>query len=73
MRFSMFSPTQHEDKKFLLELIDLIELLAKINTTETLDLAERFGEHYVELQSRIATHDYSKDDEEFYELINLVK
>jgi hypothetical protein len=64
----MFSPTQHEDKKFLLELIQLLELLIKINTTESLDLAEKFGEHYLEIQEKIKTHDYTKDDEFYYKI-----
>lgn len=63
---SMFSPAQHEDKRFLLELVKLIELLVKVNTTESLDLAEKFGDHYIELEKKIQTHDYSKEDK-FYE------
>ena len=66
MPSNMFSPAQHEDKKFLMELVQLIELLVKINTTESLDLAEKFGDHYIELKKKIQTYDYSKEDK-FYE------
>jgi len=69
----MFSPTKAGDKKFQLELIELIELLVKINTTETLDLAEKFGDHYTELDAKIQTHDYTKDDRSFYQPLELIK
>lgn len=69
----MFSPTQHEDKKFLMELVQLIELLVKIKTTESLDLAERFGEHYIKLKEKIKNFDYSKDDKSFYQLQDLCR
>ena len=62
----MFSPAKAEDKKFLLELIELIQLLAKINITESLDLAEKFGDHYLVLEEKIKTHDYTKEDEIYY-------
>ena len=71
MLSSMFSPTKHEDKKFALELVELIQLLVKINNTESLDLAEKFGDHYTELQEKISTHDYTKDDERYYQLEKL--
>jgi len=67
----MFSPTQHEDKKFLMELVQLIELLVKTNTAESLDLAEKFGDHYLTLEEKIKTHDYTKDDEQYYQLLDL--
>jgi hypothetical protein len=69
----MFSPSQHEDKKFLLELAELIEILVKINTTQSLDLAEKFGDYYLETQEKIKTHDYTKDDEAYYNLENIMK
>jgi len=72
MRSSMFSPSKHEDKKFQLELIELIKLLTKIGTTESLDLAEKFGDHYVELDEKIKTHDYTKDDQMYYQLEKLI-
>lgn len=68
----MFSPTQHEDKKFLMELAELIQLLVKINTTQTLDLAQKFGDHYLTLEEKIKTHDYTKDDERYYQLLKLI-
>lgn len=68
---SMFSPTKAEDKKFLLELIELIELLVKIGTTQSLDLAEEIGDRYIELETKISTYDYAKDDELYYKLQEL--
>lgn len=65
MRSSMFSISKHEDTKFLLTLAELIQTLVKLNTTETLDLAEQFGEHYLALEKKLHTHDYSKEDELF--------
>ena len=67
MRSSMFSPTKAEDKKFLLTLAELIELLVKMATTESLDLAEKFGDHYIALEEKIKTYDYDKDDQRYYE------
>ena len=64
----MFSPSKHEDTKFLLEIIELIELLIKIKTTQSLNIAESFGDHYVQLQNKITTYDYREDDRRFYEL-----
>jgi hypothetical protein len=58
----MYSPNQHEDKKFLLELNLLIQQLAKLATTEALDLAEKFGEHYFNLEKKIKSHDYTNED-----------
>lgn len=63
---SMYSPVKNEDKKFLLELAELIGLLVKINTEESLDLAEKFGAHYIALEQKIKTYDYTNDDT-FYE------
>jgi len=62
----MFSPAQYEDKKFLSEMAELILLLAKVGTPEAIDLAEKFGEHYLALEEKIKTHDYSREDK-FYE------
>jgi len=62
----MFSPSQYQDKKFLLELAELIELLVRIGTTQSLDLAEKFGEDYIELENKIKTHDYKNEDKIFY-------
>jgi len=55
----MFSIAKHEDKKFLLELAELIETLVNLKKYE---LAEKFGEHYIELEKKIQTHDYTKED-----------
>lgn len=55
----MFSPAKNEDKKFLLELALLIEQLVNL---KQYDLAEKFGQHYLDLEEKIKTHDYIKDD-----------
>ena len=59
----MFSPAKNADKKFLLELVELIETLVRL---KEYDLAEKFGNHYIELEKKIQSHDYSKDDK-YYE------
>jgi len=69
----MFFPTKADDKKFQLELIELIQLLVKVGTTQSLDLAEKFGDHYTELEEKIKTHNYEPDDERFYQLESIVK
>jgi ribosomal 30S subunit maturation factor RimM len=69
----MFSPTQHQDKKFLMEVAELIELLVKLKTTQSLDLAESFGDYYLELENKIKTYDYTQDDEYYYHLDYYIK
>ena len=59
----MFSPAKNADKRFLLELAELIETLVRL---KEYDLAEKFGDHYIELEKKIQSHDYSKDDK-YYE------
>lgn len=56
----MFSLAKNEDKKFLLELALLIEILVNL---KQYDLAEKFGQHYLELEEKINTRDYTKDDQ----------
>lgn len=56
---SMFSISKNEDKKFLLELAELIETLVRL---EQYELAEKFGEHYIALEQKIKTHDYTLED-----------
>ena len=63
----MYSPVKNEDKKYLLELAELLKLLVKINTEQSLDLAQKFGQHYLDLEEKIKTYDYTNDDT-FYEL-----
>ena len=72
MLSSMFSPTKHEDKKFALELVAIIEILIRNASTESMDLAEKLGDHYAELQEKIKTHDYTKDDQRYYQLEKLI-
>ena len=58
--FSMFSPTKKLDKELLLEIGHMAKQLVRI---QQIDLAEKFGEHYIKLSERIHTHDYTKEDE----------
>lgn len=67
----MFSPAKKSDKQFLLELSETIELLVKIGTPQSLDLAEEYGKDYLALENKIATYDYSKEDEVYYSLEKL--
>lgn len=62
----MFSQARKEDKQFLLELAELIELLAKIGTKQAIDTAESLGDTYLALEEKINTYDYSKIDN-FYD------
>lgn len=59
-RSSMFSPTQKADKELLLEIGFMVETLVKYGHY---DVAEGFGEPYEQLSNRLATHDYTKEDE----------
>lgn len=63
MLSSMFSPTKKDDQEMLLEIAETIEMLVKIGTAEAWDLAEKFGQDYLQLETRIKTYDYSKEDE----------
>ena len=62
MLSSMFSPAKNQDKKFLLELAELIETLVRVKQYE---LAEKFGDHYLELEKKIHTHDYTLEDKSY--------
>lgn len=55
----MYSETKNQDKKFLLELAELIETLVRL---KQYDLAQKFGEHYLRLEKKIQTYDYSPHD-----------
>lgn len=70
MLSSMFSPTKNTDKKFLLELGELVEVLVKLGTPQTLELAEKFAQYYLELENKIQSHDYTNDDRIFDQLNN---
>jgi len=62
MLFNMFSLNKKYDKEYLLFVISLIETLVKVGTTQALDLAERFGDDYLELEKKINNHDYTPED-----------
>lgn len=72
MLFSMFSPIKKEDKQFQLLVVELIEILVRIGTKETLDTAEKFGNYYLELEKKINTHDYTKEDIDYDKLKDLL-
>lgn len=73
MRFSMFSASKKIDKEFQLEIGEMIETLARLgskhNNQEALELAERFGHHYLTLEEKIKHHDYTLEDRA-YDSIN---
>ena len=63
----MFSQSKKLDKAFALDLIGIIETLVrlgtKLNETEYLDLAEKFGEIYLSNEQKLKTRDYSFEDQ----------
>lgn len=69
----MFSQNRKDDKVFLLELIEMIQLLAKIGTTQALDLAQKFGVDYLKLEQKIKCYDYTQDDYHWHGIIGRQK
>lgn len=69
----MFSPVKKEDKELLLAIVEMIEVLVKNGTKEALDLAEKFGENYSNLEKKIQTHDYTETDKVYYKIQQLIK
>jgi len=63
---SMFSRAKKYDKVLQTDLAEIVELLVSIgtkhNTPEALDLAELYGAWYIDLEHKIKTYDYSKED-----------
>ena len=58
--FSMVSTFKKLDKELLLEIGHIVKQLVRI---QQIDLAKKFGEHYIKLSEKISTHDYTKEDE----------
>lgn len=56
---SMFSPSKKADKEFMLEIAELVVILVRLGQIE---LAERYGEWYLELEQKIKLHDYTAED-----------
>lgn len=69
----MFSENRKMDKEFMLELIALIEVLVKKGTTQTMDLAEKFGEQYLKLEHKVNTYDYTLEDYHWHGIIGRQK
>lgn len=65
MLSSMFSQDKQDDQEMLLEIAEMIEVLvrvaSKFNLPQAMDIAERFGQNYLELQERIKTHNYDSN------------
>jgi len=59
---NMFSKSQKLDKELQLEIALMIEALVKTGKSEALDLAEKYGEHYLKLEEKISKNDYTKED-----------
>lgn len=62
----MFSPGKKFDKELLLEIMLLVQALVKTKIPHALDLAENFADIIITLEKKIATHDYTKQDESYY-------
>ncbi len=62
MPSSMFSQNKQDDQELLLELGEVIECLARVGTKEMWDFIEQFGAHYLKLEEKIKSHDYSPED-----------
>ena len=62
----MFSPTKKADQELLQQVIRTVELLVKMKSPAALDTAQRFGTTYEQLDNRIKTHDYTKEDESYF-------
>ena len=58
----MYSINQKEDRELMLQIAQTIEVLVKIKLPQALDLAEQFGQHYLELEEKVKTYDYTKED-----------
>lgn len=69
----MFSENRKMDREFMLELIALIELLVKIGTAQAMDLAEKFGAQYLQLEHKVNTYDYTQDDYHWHGIIGRQK
>lgn len=67
----MFSPAKKFDRELLLEIGETILAVVKIKTIQALDLAEQMGQLYTEIETRIATKDYTYDDEQIDKLDKL--
>lgn len=69
----MVSQNRKDDKEFILEIGDTIQMLVKMGTKKAHDLAELWGEEYLKLEHKIQTHDYTSDDYRSYGIINRQK
>ena len=64
MRSSMFSPSKKLDQEVLLLIASMVETLVRINTPTSLDTAEQFGATYLALETKLATFDYTTEDQQ---------
>lgn len=67
----MYSPAKKFDKELLLEIGECVMAVVKIGTPKALDLAEEMGQLYTKIETRIATKDYTYDDEQIDKLNKL--
>jgi len=63
----MYSPIKTLDKQYLFETGEMIKALIKVSTSNSLDLAEAFGDIYIKLQNKVSTHDYTHADRSHYQ------
>lgn len=66
MLSSMYSPVKKQDQELLLEIAETIEVLVSVGTKESVDLAEKFGQNYLDLEEKIKTHDYTREDQSYF-------
>lgn len=72
----MFSPIKKLDQELLLEIVEMIEVLVQVGTTQAIDLAEKFGQNYLDLEKKIKTYDYTREDQSYFateKIINNLK
>ena len=69
----MVSQSKKLDKEIQLEMAEIITISHRIASKESLDLLEYMAEGYEQLEEKIATHDYSKEDEILDRLDSLLK
>ena len=66
----MFSPTKHRHKELLYEIGEMITELVRTGHTE---VARGFIEPYQRYDDLIKTNDYTKEDESYYRLEEMLK
>ena len=61
----IYSPTKTEDQKYILELVETIELLLPF-ADEQSDLIVSLNNEIERVEHKVQTHDYSQEDNRYY-------